>query len=157
MIRIAVDAALTHSGQGEFRAVDMDTGEELFHRGPFTKTSVNICEALAITLALAWVKQQGYSEFLIWSDSQCGIHWVKNRKFNTALEPRQDNKDTFEMIKKAEKFLETCPLAAIMAVKKWDAKKEGKDIPADFQRKANGEGPRSQVPGREPRTKKKKK
>ena len=134
MRRICVDASCLKNHVVEFRAVDMDSGEELFRRGPFHHSSNNVGEALAIVLALAWVQKEKIEEFLVFSDSFCAITWVRNRKFNTALEPRSDNKDTFEMIRIAESLLEGFPLSVIMAVQKWDSRRLG-DIPADYGRK----------------------
>lgn len=134
MIKIAVDASCLKGHIVEFRAVDMDTGEELFRRGPFQHSTNNVGEGLAIVLALAWVQKENIEEFLVFSDSQTAIYWVRNREFNTALERRSDNKDTFEMIRKAEQFLETCPLSVILAVQKWHTSMQG-EIAADYGRK----------------------
>ena len=153
MIRIAVDASCTRDFFVEFRGVNMDNGnEEIFHRGPFKNSSVNLGEVFGIILGLAWLRQQGHKEFVLYSDSFTAITWVRNRRINTALEPRPSNKVTFEMIEKGEAFLESCSMDEIFRVVKWDTKTRG-EIPADFGRKGNAKGPRSEVPGRETKPK----
>jgi len=154
MKRICTDASCTKTGDIEFRGVDMDTMEELFHRGPYKNASSNIGEALGVVLGLAWLKQQKHPEYILYTDSAVAMYWIKNKKFNTSLERRTDNREVFELIYKAEAFLETCSLEEIMSVQKWRTDLWGENF-ADFQRKGNGKGPRSEVPGRETKPKSK--
>ncbi len=130
---IAVDGACSgNPGLMEYRGVDVMTGAELFHQGPFAQSTNNIGEFLALVHALALFTQQGNTHTAIYSDSRTAIAWVRNRKCNSKLTPTAANARSFELIARAERWLLTHqPVNRIL---KWDTKQWG-EIPADFGRK----------------------
>ena len=129
---IAVDAsAQGNPGIMEYRGVYIKTGKEIFRVGPYYGGTNNIGEFLAIVHALAYLKNRK-KNWPIYSDSLTAIKWVKNKKCNTTLKPTERNKEIFDLIRRAEKWLReneyTNPIL------KWDTQKWG-EIPADFGRK----------------------
>ena len=65
----AVDAACSgNPGPMEYQAIDLQTGQQVFHFGPMKGTN-NIGEFLAIVHALALMQQQGLTHKTIYSDS----------------------------------------------------------------------------------------
>lgn len=129
---IAVDAACSgNPGTMEYRGVYVQTGKELFHQGPFEFGTNNVGEFLALVHGLAMLKKQGIT-IPVYSDSVNAIAWVKGKKAKTKLEQNEQNKIIFELIKRAEKWLETNPFPN--EILKWDTKNWG-EIPADFGRK----------------------
>ncbi len=129
---IAVDAACSgNPGPMEYRGVWLTDGTIAFHQGPFLDATNNIGEFLAIVHALALLKQKNL-DLPVYSDSQIAINWVKNKKCNTDLKPTQNNKKVFQLIRRAEKWLQENSYKN--PVLKWDTRKWG-EIPADFGRK----------------------
>ncbi|MEN9216569.1 MAG: viroplasmin family protein, partial [Gloeomargarita sp. HHBFW_bins_162] len=56
----SVDGACSgNPGVMEYRGVYTDTGEEIFHRGPYPLGTNNIAEFLAIVTALQWCVERG--------------------------------------------------------------------------------------------------
>ena len=134
MKKIAVDASCTRTQIVYFRGVDMETGEELFRRGPYHDCTIGIGETLAVVLGLAWAKQQNLKDYVVFSDSQTAVAWVSNRKLKSNLKPTDKNEDTFKLIEIADRWLQDCPLPAIRRVLKWHSDKWGEN-PADFGNK----------------------
>lgn len=129
---ISVDAASSgNPGVMEYQGVDTRTGKRLFHQGPFPEGTNNIGEFLAIVHGLAYLKKQG-SNRVIYSDSRTAISWVRKKKCNTKLEETAKNEPLFELIDRAETWLQTH--AYTTPVVKWETKAWG-EIPADFGRK----------------------
>lgn len=129
---LAVDAACSgNPGLMEYRGVDVQTGEELFRQGPYEEGTNNIGEFLALVHGMALLKQQG-KEKIIYSDSRNAILWVKQKKCKTKLKQTQKNKAIFELIARAEKWLDENTYTA--PILKWETQKWG-EIPADFGRK----------------------
>lgn len=129
---IAVDAASSgNPGIMEYRGVDTKTGKELFKQGPFKQGTNNIGEYLAIVHGLAFLKKQ-QSNRIIYTDSRTAISWVKKKKCNTKLEENSKNKEVFELIKRANAWLEANTYQT--PIVKWETKAWG-EIPADFGRK----------------------
>lgn len=129
---IAVDAASSgNPGVMEYRGVDTQTEKQLFHQGPFKQGTNNIGEFLALVHGLAYLKKNK-SDRLIYSDSRIAIGWVKKKKCNTKLQPNTKNKDVIDLIKRAEKWLQTNTFNT--PIVKWETKAWG-EIPADFGRK----------------------
>ncbi|MCC8170794.1 MAG: ribonuclease H family protein [Parabacteroides sp.] len=129
---VAVDAACSgNPGDMEYRGVFTATGEELFRIGPFREGTNNIGEFLAIVHGLALLKQKG-SRLPLYSDSRNAILWVKNKKCKTQLARTSLNEPVFNLIARAEKWLNensyTTPIL------KWETAEWG-EIPADFGRK----------------------
>ena len=139
---LAVDAACSgNPGAMEYRGVDLQTGQQLFHYGPVRGTNnigeflaivhANIGEFLAIVLGLAYLKQNNLS-WALYSDSRTALAWLKKGHADTKIEWSAKNQDLFFMVRKAEMWLHdntwTTPIY------KWDTKAWG-EIPADFGRK----------------------
>lgn len=129
---ISVDAACSgNPGKMEYRGVYTDTGEEIFHMGPFEYGTNNIGEFLALAHGLALLKKQE-SRRPIYSDSMNAISWVRQKKCKTKLKPNEKNKSLFELIERAEKWLQNNIYTT--TILKWNTKEWG-EIPADFGRK----------------------
>ncbi len=130
---IAVDAACSgNPGLMEYRGVDIFSGAELFHVGPYADGTNNIGEFLAIVHALAWLGQQGRGTTAIYSDSKTAMAWVRNKHCNTKLQPTPNNQALFPIIARAEHWLQTHQWTNFII--KWQTDKWG-EIPADFGRK----------------------
>jgi len=130
---LAVDGACSgNPGMMEYRGVDAATGNEIFHFGPAAGGTNNIAEFLAIVHALALLKQQNQPGLIIYSDSRTALAWVRKRKCGSKLAPTEENRRLFDLIQRAENWLNvntyTNPLL------KWDTELWG-EIPADFGRK----------------------
>ena len=129
---ISVDAASSgNPGIMEYRGVDTQTHQQLFHQGPFQQGTNNVGEFLALVHGLAFLKQKN-SDRKIYSDSKIAIAWVKRKKCNTKLKQTSKNKKIFDLILRAENWLETNTYKTIII--KWETKAWG-EIPADFGRK----------------------
>ena len=129
---LAVDAACSgNPGTMEFRGVIVDTGTQVFHRGPYVEGTNNIGEFLAIVLGLAYLKLHNLP-WALYSDSKTAISWVRQRQCKTKIEWNTRNQDLFLAVRAAEKWLHentwTTPIY------KWDTEHWG-EIPADFGRK----------------------
>ena len=128
---ICVDAACSgNPGKMEYRGVNLTTKQEIFHFGPTWGTN-NIGEFLAIVHALAMQKKLGRKD-IIFSDSRNAIAWIKQKKCKTKLAEDAKSAQVFEMIRRAEKWLQENTWEN--PIMKWDTKEWG-EIPADFGRK----------------------
>ena len=129
---IAVDAACSgNPGKMEYRGVYTKTGQQIFHQGPMEQGTNNIGEFLAIVHALALLKREN-NPLPIYSDSVNAISWVKNKRCKTKLERIPINEPIFELIERAEKWLNSNTYTT--TILKWETKSWG-EIPADFGRK----------------------
>lgn len=129
---LCVDAAYSsETKQMEYRGVLLQEKIELFRKGPFQDATNNIGEFLALVHALALCKNKNW-DFPIYSDSNTAIIWVLYKKAKTKLEKKEKNAYLFELIERAEKWLEENEYSN--KIYKWDTKKWG-EIPADFGRK----------------------
>lgn len=129
---IAVDAACSgNPGLMEYRGVLVSNGEQIFHKGPWENGTNNIGEFLAIVHALADQFNKG-ENLPIYSDSINAIKWVEKKKCNTTLKQNDRNKEIFEMIGRAEKWLNSHTWTN--KILKWNTRSWG-EIPADFGRK----------------------
>lgn len=129
---IAVDGAWnTSTGMVEYQGVYIKTYEVLFHIGPLEDGTNNIVEFLAIVHALALCKQWKWNP-PIYSDSKIALGWVKEKKVSTNHPPSEKNKKLFEMLARAEKWLEDNTYENELL--KWETKAWGEN-PADFGRK----------------------
>jgi ribonuclease HI len=132
ILSLAVDAACSgNPGKMEYRGVMIDTNKEIFRVGPLDDATNNIGEFLAIVHGLALLKQQQLN-LPIYSDSRNAISWVKQKKCKTKLQPSEKNQRTFELIARAEKWLNENDYST--QIYKWDTANWG-EIPADFGRK----------------------
>ena len=130
---LAVDAACSgNPGDMEYRGVHTRTGQEIFRVGPLPNGTNNVGEFLALVHALAWLKQQNSPRIPIYSDSRNAQTWVKAKKCRTKLARTGDNDRIFDLIERAEKWLETNKVTN--PVLKWETAAWG-EIPADFGRK----------------------
>ena len=129
---IAVDAACSgNPGLMEYRGVFVADGAEIFHVGPMADGTNNIGEFLAIVHALALLKKKN-STIPIYSDSVNAMKWVTNKKCKTKLAQTDVNKPIFELIERAENWLQNNSYSN--PILKWETKLWG-EIPADFGRK----------------------
>ena len=129
---IAVDAACSgNPGKMEYRGVYVKTNVEIFRIGPYEDGTNNIGEFLAIVHALALQKQKN-SKLPIYSDSLNALLWVKNKKCKTKLVQNKKNAPIFDLIVRAEKWLNENEYD--IRLLKWQTKTWG-EIPADFGRK----------------------
>ena len=129
---IAVDAASSgNPGIMEYQGVDTQTKKTLFKQGPFQEGTNNVGEFLAIVHGLAFLKQNG-SDRVIYSDSRTAMSWVRKKKCNTKLEQTAVNRPLFELIHRAETWLNNNSYNT--PVVKGETKAWG-EIPADFGRK----------------------
>lgn len=129
---LAVDAACSgNPGDMEYRGVYTATGQEIFHIGPLPQGTNNVGEFLALVHGLALLQQKG-SDLPIYSDSRNAILWVKKKKCKTLLERTHVNEPIFDLIERAEKWLNTHTYTT--SILKWETSEWG-EIPADFGRK----------------------
>ena len=132
LFSIAVDAASSgNPGVMEYRGVDTQTQEQLFHQGPFQEGTNNMGEFLALVHGIAYLKQQK-SDRIIYSDSKIAMGWVARKKCNTKLKQTKKNKVLFDLIHRAENWLKNNSYST--KIVKWETKAWG-EIPADFGRK----------------------
>lgn len=130
---ICVDAACSgNPGKMEYRGVDTQSREEIFHRGPFPEGTNNIGEFLAIVHGLAILQKQQLPTKIIYSDSKIAIGWVKKKKCGTKLQPNKRTEELLELVHRAEQWL--LMNAYFNPILKWETEKWG-EIPADFGRK----------------------
>ena len=130
---VCVDAACSGSpGKLEYRGVFTESGDQIFHFGPFPDGTNNVGEFLAIVHSLSWM-QKHKSPLPVYSDSENGIAWVYTGKCKTSLKHTARNAPLFAMIHSAENWLAENELEE-EAVLKWDTELWG-EIPADFGRK----------------------
>ena len=135
---IAVDAACAgNPGRMEYQGVFVDFASQpvmprgLFKSPVFEQGTNNIGEFLAIVHALAMEKKNGWS-YPVYSDSVNAQIWVRQRKCKTKLERNDKNDYLFQLIERAEKWLNENPVA--VPVLKWKTEIWG-EIPADYGRK----------------------
>ena len=115
----------------EYRAVDTLTQEEIFRKGPFAEGTNNVGEFLAIVHALALLKKEGRN-IPVYSDSRNAINWVRDKTHRSKLLPTDNNKELFELLKRAVKWLNENEYD--IPVVKWETRAWGEN-PADFGRK----------------------
>lgn len=128
---LAVDAACSgNPGPMEYRGIYLKTGQEIFHFGPTYGTN-NIGEFLAIVHGLALIQQKNL-QMTIYSDSRNAISWVRNKKCKTKLPRDSKTEELFQVIERAEKWLQTHTYTT--PILKWETEKWG-EVPADFGRK----------------------
>lgn len=129
---LSVDAACSgNPGLMEYRGVWTATGQEAFRIAPLAGGTNNIGEFLAIVHGLALLKQQNMS-LPIYSDSVTAQAWIRQRKCKSKLVRTTENEPLFELIERAEHWLNTNTYTT--KILKWHTEKWG-EIPADFGRK----------------------
>lgn len=129
---VSVDAACSgNPGPMEYRGVDTQTGDELFHHGPVPNGTNNIGEFLAIVHALAMLKKEN-SKLPIYSDSAIAIGWVAKKRMNTTVPRDETTTEVWNLIDRATAWLQNNDYPN--EIFKWDTKNWG-EIKADFGRK----------------------
>ena len=135
---IAVDAACSgNPGKMEYQGVFVDFGTQpattvqLFKSPVFDNGTNNIGEFLAIVHALAWQKQKKVS-YTIYSDSVNAQLCVRQKKCKTKLQRNEKNDYLFQLVERAEKWLNENAIE--VPILKWKTEIWG-EIPADFGRK----------------------
>ena len=135
---IAVDAACSgNPGKMEYQGVFVDFGTQpatsvkLFKSPSFENGTNNIGEFLAIVHALAWQKQKHLS-YPIYSDSVNAQLWIRQKKCKTKLQPNAKNEYLFQLIARAENWLNNNTIE--VPILKWKTEIWG-EIPADYGRK----------------------
>lgn len=132
MNSIAVDAACSgNPGVMYYRAVDLNTKKILFQQGPFENSTNNIGEFLALVHAIALLKQKNDPR-PVYSDSKIAINWVKERKYKTQLAKNESNQKSFELLERAQKWLQENDYTT--SILKWQTQAWG-EIPADYGNK----------------------
>ena len=129
---IAVDAACSgNPGKMEFQGVFVETKTHLFKSPVYEQGTNNIGEFLAIVYCLAWQKKNKIN-LPIYSDSDNAQKWVREGVCKTKIVENEKNKPLFEVIRWAEKWLQTNSFR--VPIYKWRTEIWG-EIPADFGRK----------------------
>jgi len=132
VMSLAVDAACSgNPGDMEYRGVYVETGQELFHKGPMRQGTNNIGEFLALVHGLAYFKKNG-CKMPIYTDSHNAMIWVQQKKCRTKLVRTPVNEPVFILIERAEKWLRENDYST--QILKWETTEWG-EIPADFGRK----------------------
>lgn len=131
---IAVDGACSgNPGPVEYRGVDLSTGKEIFRVGPLPGGTNNIGEYLALVHALALLHNKGDRSTAVYTDSRNALAWFRNKSCRTTIGRTPSNRKIFELIERADKWLQT-HTDIPNPVLKWETEKWG-EIPADFGRK----------------------
>ncbi|PCE63060.1 ribonuclease H1 domain-containing protein [Sediminicola luteus] len=129
---ISVDAASSgNPGIMEYQGVDTQTKQVLFKMGPFAQGTNNIGEFLALVHGLAFLKEKK-SDRIIYTDSRIAMGWVRKKKCQTKLAKTAKNAALFELVARAEQWLQKSSYTTTIV--KWETKAWG-EIPADFGRK----------------------
>lgn len=126
------DAACSgNPGVMEYRAVNTETGDVLFARGPFPQGTNNIGEFLGIVETLKILRERNDAS-PIYSDSENALSWVKQKKCKTQLLPNARNAELFQRIDDAEAWLRANSYPN--KILKWRTDDWGEN-PADYGRK----------------------
>jgi ribonuclease HI len=135
---IAVDAACAgNPGKMEYQGVFADFGVKPANIYPLFKSQVfpngtnNIGEFLAIVHALALEKKNGW-KYPIYSDSVNAQLWIQQKKCKTKLQRNAKNDYLFQLIERAENWLNNNAIE--VPILKWKTEFWG-EIPADYGRK----------------------
>lgn len=129
---LSVDAACSgNPGKLEYQGVDTNTGEKIFHQGPFPLGTVNIGEFLALVHGLAYLKSIN-SNMPIYSDSKTAMAWVRKKDIRTNLPRNSETLELFKLVDRALFWLRNNKWEN--KILKWETELWG-EIPADFGRK----------------------
>jgi len=130
---IAVDASCVgNPGAMEYRGVEVGSGKELFHAGPYPCGTNNIGEYLALIHALALCDRAGDTTRHIYSDSVTALAWLRARHSRSKLAYSPATAQLLQILERADRWIATHSPAN--PVSKWDTDTWG-EIPADFGRK----------------------
>lgn len=139
---IAVDASTTggNPGWSEYKGIDIETGEVLFHHTIGMSTN-NIAEFIALCHGIVYSLGNGYEH--VFSDSQTARWWVIGKKCNTTCKWTSKTKKGMLWANESVKRLkgleiegrqETFFVNGMVNVRMWDTINWGEN-PADFGRK----------------------
>lgn len=129
---LSVDAACSgNPGPMEYQGVVTHDGRRIFHQA-FPLGTNNIGEFLALVHALAYLKEKNRPDVAIYTDSKIAMGWVAKKKAKTLLKHSPATESLYQMIARAEKWLQTHTYSN--PIYKWPTKVWG-EIPADFGRK----------------------
>lgn len=132
MQAIAVDAACSgNPGKMEYQGVFVETKQVIFKSCVYENGTNNIGEFLAIVHALSYQKKYDF-KYPIYSDSVNAQLWIRQKKCKTKLQPNAQNAKLFEVIARAEQWLQNNTVD--VPIIKWKTEVWG-EIPADFGRK----------------------
>lgn len=130
---IVVDAAWNSMNKDmEYQGIFYHTRKRIFHVGPLNNGTNNIGEFLAIVHALGYCLKYNLPTLPIYSDSRNAIGWVKAKKCKTNLEEGSKTKHIFDLIGRAEHWLQQHTYRN--PILKWETSSWGEN-PADFGRK----------------------
>jgi ribonuclease HI len=129
---LCVDAStIQNPGPTEYRGVDTRTRKLIFEL-KIDEATKNIGEFLAIVHALALHKKNKQELNIIYSDSMNAISWVQQKKCKTKYAKTEKNEKVFDLIKRAETWLQNNNYNT--KILKWNTRAWG-EIPADYRRK----------------------
>lgn len=129
---ISVDGACSgNTGLAEYKGVNTKTKEVIFKSKVYNDGTNNIVEFLAIVHALSYCKKNNIN-LPIYSDSKIAINWVKQKKQKTNHGQTSKNKELFDLMARAEKWLHENTYTNKLL--KWETEAWGEN-PADFDRK----------------------
>lgn len=121
-------ACAGNPGRGEFRVVDIATGETVYQSRIYDDATNNMMEALAVVTALAFLRMDKRDD-VVYTDSQTARTWVKNKKFNSGYST--SNQELKDVIARAEMWLRNNEHNKVEA---WLTREWG-ESQSDFQRK----------------------
>lgn len=128
---LSVDAACSgNPGVMEYQGVHVTSKEVWFHKR-FELGTNNIGEFLAIVHGLADLNRRKIN-IPVYTDSMTALAWVRKKKCGTKLPENEKTMELFELIRRAEYWLNTNQWEQPLL--KWETKEWG-EIPADFGRK----------------------
>jgi len=135
---IVVDGSTRgNPGPSEYRAIDLETGEILFHKKIGLATN-NITEFIALGHALLYCIDKGIKT-IIYSDSQTALSWLKKKHANSSLPVNERTKTANDYLKRILLKLKELDLHFDgidlsyneIFITKWYTSEYG-EIPADF-------------------------
>lgn len=134
-VGVAVDGACAgNPGVMEYRAVDLASGQEIFHRGADGSLigTNNIAEYLALVHICAELVRRGDTSTPVYSDSRTALIWYKRHHSKSTLARNERTAPVLELLARADAWMgsHTVPNPVI----KWNTERWG-EIPADFGRK----------------------
>ncbi|GHV26806.1 hypothetical protein FACS1894176_07990 [Bacteroidia bacterium] len=128
----------------EYRGVDLQTGEEIFHQR-FARGTNNVGEFLAIVHGLAYETPSGTAVLrhhlplergrllkAIYTDSKTAMSWVRQGKCKSLLRKKEPDLEVWKAVDRAEEWLKVYGIPYQLL--KWKTEDWG-EIPADFGRK----------------------
>jgi len=138
IVGLAVDGSfLGAKGSGEYRGVDIATGEEVF-RHSFSKTTNNLQEFFGVVHALKYNKENGKKYNRIYSDSAVAIVWAENWEVTSALVKDNTTVKTWEHVANCLRWLSNNTKKYNVGIEKWVTADWGEN-PADFGYKRKNE------------------